>query len=111
MKENFIYIWLGWGLFGLGSFLFFRFNKNARIKRVAFPVIQIIATAAFLFIVWNMWEGEIGAVFFVFSAIAIAIGVSNYRRAAFCDSCGAMSYSGSMFKRPTDCTACGSKWV
>ncbi len=111
MKENFIYIWLGGGLLGLGSFLFLRFNKNARVKRVVFPVIQIIGTVAFLFFVWSMWDGEIGLFIYVFSAIAVAIGILNYRRTAFCDSCGAMSFSSSIFGRPTSCSACESKWV
>lgn len=111
MKDNFAYIWIGWLIFGLAAFLFFRFYKNAKVKRIAFPVVQVVVTAAFLIFVWNMWEAEIGPMFFLFSGFAILIGISNFLRTAFCDSCGAMSYSNSLIKPPTSCSSCGSKWV
>ncbi len=110
LKENFIYIWLGWGLFGLVTFLFFKFNKNARLKRVVFPIVQIALTAAFLLFIWNVWEAEIGPFFFFMVGITLVIGVVNYRSVVFCDACGASSYTKSL-KRPTECLSCGSKWV
>lgn len=111
MSENFFYWWIGWAIFGIASFLFLRFNKNARLKRVVYPLIQIFATVYFLFVVWKMVGNDIGPVVYVFSVIAIIIGIANYRSVVFCDSCGAMSYSGTPFKRPVECSQCGSKWV
>lgn len=110
MKDNFIYWWAGWAIFGIPIFLFFRFSKNVPLKRAVFPISLILTTVVFLYVVWNMMENG-GAILYIFSVFAIAIGIANYRSTAFCDSCYAMTYSGVPFKRPVVCSACGSKWL
>jgi hypothetical protein len=111
MNEYYIlYWWLGGLVIGIAGFLFFRFNKNAQVKRVVFPVTIMLTTAAFLGFVWSIADGG-GVFIYVFSSIAVVIGFSNWRRTVFCDACGAASYSGSPFKRPAECSSCGSKWV
>ncbi len=110
MKENFFYWWIGWVVYGIVSFLFFRFNKNTPLKRVVFPVSLILTTTVFLYIVWSMMQ-DVGVFLYVFSAMAVAIGIANYRSTVFCDSCSAMTYSGKPFVHPIECSKCGSKWV
>lgn len=111
IEDNFIYIGLGSALFSLAFFLFFKLNKNARLKRVVFPIVHIAVTAGFLFLFWNMSQASFGPAFLILVAFAAAIGISNYRNIAFCDECGATSYSKGIFKRPSECSSCGSKWV
>lgn len=111
MKDNFFYIWLGWGILSAASFLFLKYYRNARVKRVVYPLMIVVTTGAFLFIVWSMTGPRADGFLIVFSLFAVGIGISNWRSTVFCDECGAMSYSSVPFRRPNECAVCGSKWV
>lgn len=111
MWSNFIYFWIMSGVIAIAGFLFIRFNKNARLKRVVFPLMLILTYALVIYYVWNTFGDEFGSIIYVFAAIAAGISYLKYRVVVFCDACSAMTNSERTFSRPTECSKCGSKWV
>ncbi len=111
MTDNFLYIWLGWLVLNLGSFAFLRYSKNARLKRVVYPLLLIGTNAAFLYIGSKLLEGQSDFVIYPLTVVVVVMGILNYQRVAFCDSCGATNNRVSMFTPVTECARCGSKWV
>src|SRR5947209_7528963 len=110
MGNTRIFYWVCEGVLGLVSFVFLKFYKNARVKRIAYPFVLAIGTLVFLYIVWSTF-GRPDAFLYVFTGVAVLIAILNWRATVFCDSCGATSYSRKPLFRPTECSECGSKWV
>jgi hypothetical protein len=110
MESTFFYYWIGSIVVGLAGFFFLRFSKNARLKRVVFPSMLIISFVLVICFAWSTFA-EFGAVFYVFVVMGIGISYLNYRKVVFCESCAAMTTGEKFFSRPTECSACGSKWV
>lgn len=110
MKGNFFYFWIGSLIFSVAFYLFLRFSSNVKLKRRIFPVVILITTGGFIAFVWSAM-GDAGAFIYVVTAFSIAIAISNLRSTVFCDACGAATYSGRPFTKPTECSECGSNWI
>ncbi len=97
-----------WGLLGLGSALFFRFNRNASLKRRLWPTVHIIEGFLFMVVCWfgtGMHQPEM--YWFMVPAVAL-ISFLNIRSARFCDSCGRTLYRQNALSRLPDCPHCGA---
>jgi len=106
--NNFFYFWISWLVIGVCSFLFFRYNKNAGLKRFIFPFVLTFINLLFLYFVWTEMNSE-GPFLYIFTFGVILIAVSNYRRTKFCSNCGATVYGGSIVSSPSECHECTSR--
>jgi hypothetical protein len=104
MENNFFYFWLCWLGLGLGSFLFFHFNKNAGLKRFILPFFLVFAGAVFLYIVWL--EIRDIKIFFVAAGFTAIITFLNFRKTRFCNNCGSTVYGRKLIARPKECPRC-----
>lgn len=111
MERNFFYYWVASIVISLAGFLFLRFNRNARLKRVVFLLMIVLSYALVISFAWINFGEEFGSIIYAFAAIGIMVSYLNYRRVVFCDSCAAMTSSEKTLSRPTECSKCGSKWV
>jgi hypothetical protein len=104
-QSKFYYFWLTWVFLGFGNFLFFRFNKNAGLKRFLFPFVVIFATSVLLYFIWtevNIRDFE----FWIFALISVAIGFLNIKNTKFCNNCGATVFNNRIFQTAKHCPKC-----
>lgn len=111
MLSNFLYFWIALVAIALAGFAFLRFSKSARLKRWVFPLMLILTDGILIYFAWTNFGDQFGTVVYVFAGVAVVMTYLNYRRVVFCDACAAMTSSGALFSRPTECSDCGSKWV
>jgi len=95
---GFFALWIG---LGLAAFLFFKFNRNVRLKRRIFPIFVIGVAVIF---VWFA-VGKNGPALFVIPAVAL-ITLLNLWTTRFCGACSEMVGQRS-FIRPKFCPKCG----
>lgn len=100
--NDFFYFWICWLVLGLCSFLFFRFNKNAGLKRFIFPFFLTSINFIFLYFVWTVMKVD-GPFLYIFTFGVVAVAIVNYRKTRFCNTCGATVYSGSLIAPPSVC--------
>jgi hypothetical protein len=96
-----------WMTLGVVSFLFFQFNRNARLKRTLWPVFVITASA--LFIVFMSSMGFRGPAWYIFIPAIVLITILNLRNTRFCSTCGRTIHSQNILSPPRFCPKCGSE--
>jgi hypothetical protein len=97
-----------WVLLGLGSFLFFHFNRNAALKRRVWPVFIVAVGLVFGgFMYLSM--GQQPQVLYLGVPAIILISFLNIRTTRFCDSCGKTLYQQPIFSRTQFCPHCGAQ--
>ena len=94
-----------WVAVGVIFWAFFRFNRNARLKRVLYPLVVVATGAAFFAYVAAVF----GLVSVAVAPFILLIVVVNLRLTRFCDACGASVYAKNSFSRPRACTRCSAK--
>ena len=108
-KEEYFWIFfVFWAILGLGSFLFFQFYKNTKIKKKVLPVFVIFAGLIFMSFVVFMAGFSYEVLWIMVPAIAL-ISFLNIRNTKFCDNCGKMIYNNNWFSKQEFCSKCGMK--
>lgn len=97
-----------WTALAIGSFLFFQFNRDAKLKRRAWPVVVIGSGVIFGSFVIYFTGGDARMLFIMIPAI-ILISFLNLRRTRFCDSCGRTLHCQPVFSRLQFCPHCGAQ--
>lgn len=96
-----------WVVLGIGSFVFFQFNKNAALKRRLWP--RFVIGTSVLFIAFGWLIGFKGQQIFFVVPVLMLITVLNLRAMKFCDSCGKTIYVRPPFSTADFCPKCGVK--
>jgi hypothetical protein len=96
-----------WVILGVGSFIFFSYNKNAALKRKAWPIMVIGAGALFLTFGWLM--GFRGQPMYFMAPFVLLITALNLKGTKFCDSCGKTIMARSPFTSTRFCPDCGTE--
>jgi len=97
-----------WAALAIGSFLFFQFSRDAKLKRRVWPVLIIGSGVIFGSFVLYMTRGDTRILYIMIPAI-ILISFLNLRRTRFCDSCGRSLHWQPVFSRPQFCPHCGAQ--
>ena len=97
-----------WIALGLGSFLFFQFSRDAKLKRRIWPILIICIAIIFGCFVLYMTGGDARVLFIMIPAI-ILISFLNLRTTRFCNSCGKTLHRQPVFSRPQFCPYCGAQ--
>ncbi len=108
MNSDLFYFWICWGLLGLGSFLFFKFNKNAGLKRFIFPFFTLFMSALFIYMMVAIMHFN-STILMIAIPVSLLISFLNYRKTRFCDNCGETVIGGSQFVPPIECNKCKSQ--
>ncbi|MEO5915017.1 MAG: hypothetical protein ABIS50_12355 [Luteolibacter sp.] len=98
-----------WGILGLGSFLFFHFNRNTALKRRILPIFIILTGLIFGGFVYYMTGRQQPQVLGFMIPAIILISFLNIRTTRFCDACGRTLYRQPIFTRAQFCPHCGSE--
>ena len=108
-KESaFLVFFVFWALLGLSSFLFFHFNRDAKLKKRVFPFFVVGVGVIFgTFAAYT--TGWHPAVLMVMLPLVGLITFLNLRTTKFCDSCGRTLYRQSLFGPSKFCPHCGSE--
>jgi hypothetical protein len=107
--QEFVVFMVVWGLLGLGSFLFFHFNRSAALKRQIWPVFNVVIGLIFGgFVYFIMGRAQPQVLFLMIPAV-ILVSFLNIRTTRFCDSCGKTLYRQPIFARRRFCPHCGSE--
>ena len=102
------WVFLGvWVALTIGSFWFFGFKRDARLKRTVLPWFVAFTGVLFCFFVVLISGGEFWHLFFVAPAVAL-ISLLNVWLIRFCDSCGATAYNYTWFWPMRFCPRCGA---
>jgi len=96
-----------WFLVSIGSAAFFRYNRNAALKRRVWPAFLVVASLVFVGIVWFVGR-RVEVLAFVVPAVAL-LTLANLRMVRFCGACGDTVRSASPWRRAVYCPRCGSK--
>jgi hypothetical protein len=100
---------VSWVLLGLGSFLFFHFNRNAALKRRVWPVFGIATGLIFASVVYFSVGRQQPKVLLLMVPALILISFLNLRTTRFCDACGRTLYRQPLFSRTQFCPHCGAE--
>ena len=98
-----------WVCLGLGSFLFFHFNRNTALKRQVWPVFIIAIGLMFGGFVYLMMGRQQPQVLYLMGPAIFLISFLNIRTTRFCDSCGKTLYRQPIFTRTQFCPHCGAQ--
>jgi hypothetical protein len=98
-----------WLLLGLGSFLFFQFNRNAALKRKVWPVVIVAVGLVFGSLVYFGMGRQQPQVLYLMVPGIVLVSFLNIRTVRFCDSCGRTLYRQPIFSRTQFCPHCGTK--
>src|SRR5687767_6638119 len=98
-----------WCLLGVGSFLFFHFNRNAALKRRVFPAFVVAVGLIFGGFVYFSAGSQQPQVLYMLVPALLLISFLNIRQTRFCDSCGKTLYRQPIFSRPRFCPHCGAE--
>lgn len=106
-NPTFFAFFIGWALLGLASFLFFNFNRDAKLKKRVFPVFivgtgVVFATFAAYVTGWRL------APLLIMLPLVGLITLINLRSTKFCAGCGRTLYRQSFFGPTKFCPHCGS---
>jgi hypothetical protein len=109
MKDPSIYFqWFFpiWGILGIGTFVFYSFNRNVTLKRKIHP--WLVSGIGFVFWLFIIWVGFplpicIGALL-----VIALITILNIKMIQFCDHCGKTIQSGG-FSKIKYCPKCGNE--
>jgi hypothetical protein len=99
-----------WVVAGWSSFLFFHFNKNARLKRKLFPKLTIalgILMVAAISVPLMVTGRVVWAPAFYGPVVALFV-LRTLRGTRFCDACGATIGPVGWFDAPRFCPRCGA---
>ncbi|MEA3213537.1 MAG: hypothetical protein QOE70_6594 [Chthoniobacter sp.] len=102
----FMAVWVG---LGLGSFLFFHFNRNTALKRKLFPAFVILVGVMFGGFMYYSIGRHQPKVLVIFGPALVLITYRNIRQTRFCDSCGKTLYRQPIFSRTQFCPHCGGE--
>ena len=106
---EFIVFMVVWVLLGLGSFLFFHFNRNAALKRQVWPAFIIAVGLIFGGFVYFSTGRQQPRVLYLMVPALLLISFLNIRQTRFCDSCGKTLYRQPIFSRTQFCPHCGAE--
>ena len=98
-----------WGLLQIGSDLFFRFSRNAPLKRRIWPVLTVasgIIFGAFGFYLQGRQQPQI---LFVMVPAIILITALNIRTPRWCDACGKTLTRQPISSQTQFCPHCGAE--
>ncbi len=98
-----------WVCLGLGSFLFFHFNRNAVLKRQVWPAFILTVGSIFGGFMYYMLDRQQPQVLYFMVPAIILISFLNIRMTRFCDSCGRTLYRQPIFSRIQFCPHCGAE--
>lgn len=96
-----------WIVLGIGCFLFFYVNRDARKKKKAFPYVLIGTGLLFIFFV--LWVSK-GGFLPVLPVVIPAVGLImflNYKGTDFCENCGRTLFNQNPFSKANFCKHCG----
>ena len=106
---EFLVFMVVWVCLGLGSFLFFHFNRNTALKRQVWPVFIIAIGLMFGGFVYLMMGRQQPQVLYLMGPAIFLISFLNIRTTRFCDSCGKTLYRQPIFTRTQFCPHCGAQ--
>ena len=95
-----------WFVISIGAAAFFRFNKNAELKRKAWAPLLVVASVVFVGIVWTL-SRKLEVLFVVIPAVCL-LTLANLRMTRFCDACGVTVRSPSPWRPAAYCPRCGA---
>lgn len=107
--QEFILFMVVWGLLGLGSFLFFHFNRSAALKRQIWPAFNVVIGLIFGGFVYFIMGRAQPQVLYLMVPAVILVSFLNIRTTRFCDSCGKTLYRQPIFSQKRFCPHCGSE--
>jgi hypothetical protein len=97
-----------WFALAISSFLFFHFNRNATLKRRAFPPFVFIVSVIFGCFVAYVSRDHL-QILFVAVPMIMLISFLNIRKTRFCGACGRTLYQQPIFSRSQYCPRCGAE--
>ncbi len=105
--ESFGYIYFGvWAALAIADLYLLFGTKNAKLKRILFPLLVIFAGVwVLLFIVFLGFPRH---VLYIAIPSVILITILNLKLTKFCDACGSV-VRGEFFSVPKQCNNCGAK--
>jgi hypothetical protein len=83
-----------WVALGLASFLFFHFNRNAALKRIAFPMFIVTVGVLFGTFVYLSTGRQHPQMMYLAVPAIVLISFLNIRQTRFCEACGKTLYQG-----------------
>jgi hypothetical protein len=106
-KNLFVYIYFAaWALLGIATCYVLFGIKQARLKRILFPILVLVASAMAPFFLYLMEFPT--RVFYLAIPAAIAIAVLNIAFTKFCETCGS-AYKSGAFGATAHCPKCNAK--
>ena len=99
----FLVVWIALAIVGT---VFFRFSRNAKLKRRLFP--RYVVTAWLLVLLYVGYYARSWQMFLLVAIIATLFLSLHIRQVRFCDTCGATSFDTGWFSRPEYCGRCGA---
>jgi hypothetical protein len=96
-----------WVILGVGSALFFHFNRDAQLKKRLMPFF-IIGTGVLFALFVLIMTGQPRILLFLVPAVAL-ISWMNLRIINVCNACGRTVYNNVWFSKAEYCSKCGAK--
>ena len=90
----------------VAPYLLFR-TKNAKIKRILFPLLVILVGSWVLGFIWFL--GFPRKVLFIATVSVALVSFLNWRSFKFCNACGS-TVRGESFSTPKQCSSCGAEF-
>ncbi|MFN2596360.1 MAG: hypothetical protein ABR563_04145 [Pyrinomonadaceae bacterium] len=101
-------IWfVSWVILSLGSRLYFRGNKNIRLKKRFYKWSSLAYGAMFFFLI--ALSGMPWFILLIFGAFIALIMYLNIRNTNFCEACGRTIYNYMWLDKAEYCAKCGAK--
>ncbi|MDQ3819992.1 MAG: hypothetical protein M3362_20275 [Acidobacteriota bacterium] len=104
-------LWIIWFVssvvISVGALLYFRRNKNVRLKRQFHKWFQIAYATMFFFLI--ALSGMPWPVLLIFGSIIALIAYFNIKNTIFCEACGRTVYNHMWVGRAEYCAKCGAK--
>lgn len=105
--EFFLTVLWVWLILCVAASLYFRFGRNAKHKRLVFPV-AVVTSAVLLFAITWLFEPSIPTAVCIAAVLGFA-GYASLRTVGFCGTCGATVRGHGLLTRPTYCVKCGTR--
>lgn len=86
------------------TLLFLTFYKNTRVKKVVWPIMQIISSIIFMGV---MLLAKVSIQYVIFFIPILTVGIIfNYKTTGFCQNCGRMTSKKELSKSTNFCLRC-----
>jgi len=109
LPPGFIAFILLCGVLGIGSVVFFTFNRNAALKRRIWPGFIIGGGLLFVsFVYFSVGQQQPELLYFLLPMTAL-VSFINIRSTRFCDACGRTLTRQPILKRTQFCPHCGAE--